>query len=132
MDAYEKLIMTMRNEAAKEIDLPSFGFAEMTSESSLNYNGLDFDEDDIIIADHLVEREVEVTATAKTESVEDHSHPLSPGSTGSAGGHYHDIKLNKKKVKIHSDLKEGDTVFGFMVDYEDDEKFLILCKVGGA
>ena len=131
MDAFEKIIMTMRNEAKNGVESSSFGIAEMTSENTLSYNGLDLEEDDIIIPDHLKEREIEATVEVKTESVADHSHPLSPGSTGDAGGHYHDIKLEKKKVKIGQGLKEGDSVFGIMIEYDDDEKFLILCKIGG-
>ena len=126
MNAYEKIIKTMREEAKNGVDLPSFGFAEMTSETSLNYNGLDFEEDDIVFAEHLKTREVKVTLN-KTIETEKYPEPEEEP------GHKHKVKinLNKEKVKVTTTLKEGDVVFGFIVDYDDDEKFLVLCKVGG-
>lgn len=117
MNAYEKLIMTIREESAKEVDLPSFGFATMTGEKTLNYNGLDLDEDDVIFADSLL-----------TPAVKKVDFEITQEQT------YHETHHNHgwtDKSKTMGKLNEGDTVFGIMVDYEDDEKFLVLCRVGG-
>lgn len=117
MDAYEKIIKTMRDEASKEINMPSFGFAEMTSEKSLIYNGLDFDEDDVIFADYLLSppvRKVDFEITQEQTYHETH--------------HNHGWTDKSKNVEK---LRAGDTVFGIMVDYDEDEKFLVLCRIGG-
>jgi len=88
---------------------------------------LTIDADFIDVCENVTERKIEITIQAKTESVEDHTHPLSPGSTGEAGGHEHDIKLTKKKITIHNALKVGDKVA--MLRRARGQKFLIIDKV---
>ena len=119
MDAFEKLIKTMRNEARQGIDLPSFGLAVMTSATSLSYNGLELEEDDIIIPDHLkhkVVKKVDFTIEDNVSSpnIGYHRHPWSDQS------------------QYTTTLAEGDTVFGFMIEQDDEPKFLVLCRIGGA
>lgn len=121
MDAYEKIIKTMREEAGKEAGdmLPSFGLAEMTGEKTLSFNGLDFDEEDVLFADYLLNRaikKVDFTIGDDTPS-ENEGHHVHPWTD---------------KSKYMSKLAAGDTVFGFIIDDDDDEKFLVLCRVGGA
>ena len=115
MNGYEKLIMTMRKEAKNGVNETSFGLAEMTGEKTLTYNGMDFDEDDLLFADHLLKPRLEVLDFENKKNIplpDDESH------------HYH--KWEDKSTYIEP-LKSGDIVFGLMID----EKFLVLCRVGG-
>lgn len=119
MDAYEKLIKTMRNEAAQGISLPSYGLAVMTSETTLSYNGLELEADDIIIPDHLAIKVVkkvdfEIEDDVPSPNVDHHRHTW------------------KDKSKFTELLAEGDVVFGFMIEQDDEQKFLIVCRIGGA
>lgn len=117
MDAYEKMLKTIREESEKAVKLPSYGIAEMTGEKTLTYNGMEFDEEDVIVADYLTERSVKtVDFTINQEQ------PLGEG-------HHNHTWTNKSVYRPK--LKSGDVVFGFLIDYEDDEKFLILCRIGG-
>lgn len=118
MDAYEKLIKTMRNEAKQGIDLPSYGLAVMTSETSLSYNGLELEEDDIIIPDHLSQKVVKKVDFTIEDNV----------SSPNIGYHRHPWTDNSQYTRL---LKEGDVVFGFMIEEDDDQKFLIVCRIGG-
>ena len=58
MNPYEKLIKTMREEAKNGVNMASFGLATMTGAKSLVYNGMDFDADDCLFADHLLKKRV--------------------------------------------------------------------------
>ena len=118
MDAYEKLIKTMRNEAQQGIELPSYGIATMTGLDSLSYNGLELEADDIIIPEHLSEKLVKKVDFTIEDNV------ASPNE----GYHRHPWTDKSKCIEA---LKEGDTVFGFMIDEDDEQKFLVLCRIGG-
>ena len=115
MDAYEKMIMTMRNEAQNSVQGSSFGLAVMTGTDTLTYNGLELDADDILIADHLTMRRL-----SRLDF-----------SIQSSGGTSHSHGWTDQSEYIEP-LAEGDIVFGVMIESDDDQKFLVLCRVGGA
>lgn len=119
MDAFEKMIKTMREEAKKGVKLPSFGLAEMTGADSLIYHGMKFEADDILVADHLTKKRLtKLDFEIKREyPIEDTEH------------HYHKWEDKSEYIKP---LKSGDVVFGFLINADDDEKFLVMCRVGGA
>ena len=118
MDAYEKLIKTMRDEASKGVDMPSYGMAVMTGADSLSYNGLELEVDDIIIPDHLA---IKWATEVDIEVDDDVSSP-------NEGHHRHTWT---DKTTYTKPLEEGDIVFGFMITEDDDQKFLIMCRIGG-
>lgn len=118
MDAYEKLLKTMRAEAKQGIDLPSYGLAVMTSDTTLTYNGLELEEDDIIIPDHLT------TKTVKKVDFTIEDNAPSPNE----GYHRHPWT---DKSEYTDEIGEGDIVFGFMIEQDDEQKFLIVCRIGG-
>lgn len=118
MNPYEKLIKTMREEAKNGVDSISMGLATMTGEKTLTYNGMEFDEDDILFSDHLTQKimkKVDFTIGDNTPSEHEgyHVHPWTD------------------KSKYISKLDEGDLVFGILIDTDDDQKFLVLCRIGG-
>ena len=115
MNGYEKLIMTMRKEAKNGVNETSFGLAEMTGEKTLSYNGMDFDEDDVLFADHLLKPRLEVLDFELKKNI-----PLPDDDEH----HYHKWKDESTYIEP---LKSGDVVFGLLVD----EKFLVLCRIGG-
>jgi hypothetical protein len=119
MNPYEKLIKTMREEAKNGVDMTSFGLATMTGEKTLTYNGMEFEEDDCLFADHLLKPRLEVLDFENKKNIpipDDEEH------------HYHKWKDNSTYIEP---LKSGDTVFGILIDTDDDQKFLVLCRVGG-
>jgi hypothetical protein len=118
MNPYEKLIKTMREEAQNGVDSVSMGLATMTGEKSLTYNGMEFDEDDLLFADHLTTRAVKKVDFTIEDNV------ASPNE----GYHRHPWT---DKSKYISKLDEGDVVFGILIDTDDDQKFLVLCRIGG-
>mgnify|MGYP006908893465 CR=1 FL=1 len=80
MNPYEKLIKTMREEAKNGVDSISMGLATMTGEKTLTYNGMEFDEDDILFSDHLTQKivkKVDFTIGDNTPSEHEgyHVHP---------------------------------------------------------
>lgn len=118
MDGYEKLLMVMRGEANRAVDMPSYGLAEMTGSDSLNYNGLEFESDDILIAEHLKERYLtKLDFQIHAQSKYDTDDPRYEAHTWT------------DKSKYSEELKKGDTVFGMMVADDDDVKFIVLAKV---
>lgn len=118
MNPYEKLIKTMREEAKNGVDSISMGLATMTGEKTLTYNGMEFDEDDILFSDHLTSRAVKKVDFTIEDNV------ASPNE----GYHRHPWT---DKSKYMSKLDEGDVVFGILIDTDDDQKFLVLCRIGG-
>jgi len=119
MNPYEKLIKTMREEAKNGVDSTSFGLATMTSATTLSYNGMEFEEDDILISDHLTQDIVtKVDFTIDDNTPSEHE-----------GYHVHPWTDKSKKIKK---LKRDDLVFGILIDADDDDqKFLVLCRIGG-
>lgn len=119
MNPYEKLIKTMRDEAKNGVNMASFGLATMTSANSLTYNGMEFEEDDILVADYLTQDLItKVDFTIGDNAPSEHE-----------GYHVHPWTDKSKKIKK---LKENDLVFGIIIDADDDDqKFLILCRIGG-
>lgn len=117
MNGYEKLIMILRDEAKKSVPGASYGLAVMTSSDTLTYNGLSLDADDIVFADHLQKKRL-----CKLDFEIDHEENLPEG--------HHNHGWEDKSTYIKP-LKEGDVVFGIMLNVDDDEKFLVLCRIGG-
>jgi len=118
MNPYEKLIKTMREEAKNGVDMASFGLAEMTGADSLTYNGMEFEADDCLFADHLLEKRLknldfEIGDDEPSEHEDHHIHPWTD------------------KSEYITELQSGDTVFGILIDTDEDQKFLVLCRVGG-
>lgn len=109
----------MREEAKNGVDSTSFGLATMTSATTLTYNGMEFEEDDILISDHLTQDIVtKVDFTIDDNTPSEHE-----------GYHVHPWTDKSKKIKK---LKRDDLVFGILIDADDDDqKFLVLCRIGG-
>lgn len=117
MDGYEKLIMVMRGEAKKGVPGSSYGLAVMAGADSLTYNGMSLDADDIVFADYLTKKRVN-----KLDFDIEKEEELPEG--------HHNHKWTDKSTYIKP-LKEGDVVFGIMLDVDDEQKFLVLCRIGG-
>lgn len=117
MNGYEKLIMIFRDEAKKSVPGSSYGLAVMTGDDTLSYNGLELDSDDVVFADYLTKKRL-----TKLDFEINQEEPL-PES-------HHNHEWTDKSTYIKS-LKEGDVVFGIMLDVDDEEKFLVLCRIGG-
>lgn len=54
MDAYEKLIKTIRNEGNRSRDLYPIKLATMTAAKTCTIGTLELDEDDLLVSEHLV------------------------------------------------------------------------------
>ena len=120
MNGVEKLIRVMRKEGSRNNPDPLV-LGEMVSKTKCNIRGMDFEGDDLYIAEHLLEHEVEVTITGwKTQS--------KSGGSGYAefASHNHDIEISKKKMTVQSSLKKGDTVLCYRIA---DDKYVIIEKV---
>ena len=116
MNAYEKLIKTMRNEAKNGVSGSSYGLATIT-DTGLTYNGMDFEDDDILYADYLTKpRLTTLDFLIKKEQPYEETH------------HNHDWKDKSEYIEP---LAAGDVVFGILIKADDDEKFLALCRIGG-
>lgn len=120
MNGIDKLVMVMRKEGERNNPDPLV-LGEMTASDKCNIKGMDFEGDDLYFADHLLDHEIDVTIEGwKTEA--------RSGGSGYAefASHDHDIKINKKKMKVHTTLKEGDTVLCYRIS---DDKYVIIEKV---
>ena len=118
MNPYEKLIKTMRQEAANGVESASFGLATMTGAKSLTYNGMEFDDDDCLFADHLLKKRVnKLDFKINDDTPSEHT------------GHH--VHTWEDKSEYITPLKIGDVVFGILIDTDDDKKFLVLCRIGG-
>ena len=121
MDAFEKMVIAMRQEGANK-NPPRITLAEMTSATTCDTGKEVLNADDLYVAEHLVKHEmVADIAESKTLKAE----------MDSAGepAHTHNVtKLTTKdtKLKVHSTLKKGDVVALYRLN---DEKYLILDKV---
>lgn len=118
MNPYEKIIKTMRNEANNGVEKSSFGLAVMTGADSLTYNGMEFEAEDCLFADHLLEKRLKnldfkINDDTPSENEGHHVHPWTD------------------KSKYIPALKSGDTVFGILISTDEDQKFLVLCRIGG-
>lgn len=118
MNAYEKLLKTMREEAANGVASSSYGLATMTGTDSLNYKSMEFEADDCLFADHLLEKRLkkldfDIEDNEPSEHEGKHIHPWTD------------------KSEYIPKLKSGDVVFGILIDTDDDQKFLVLCRIGG-
>ena len=118
MNPYEKLIKTMRQEAANGVTPASYGLATMTGADSLTYNGMEFESEDCLFADHLLEKRLKkldfkIGDNEPSEHEGKHIHPWTD------------------KSEYIPKLKSGDVVFGILIDTDEDQKFLVLCRIGG-
>ena len=115
MNAYEKLLMTMRTEAGRSVKTASAGLAVMTGDRTLSYNGLELEEEDILIADHL-----------KVKRMKQFDLEIRESYGSSEVMHTHGWVDHSEYIEP---LKEGDIVYGTMLGTEDDRKFLVLCRI---
>jgi hypothetical protein len=120
MNGMEKLIKVMRKEGSRNNPDPLV-LGEMTAKDKVEIKGMEFEGDDLYIAEHLLDQEVEV-------SFENWKTQTKSGGTGYAefASHYHEIDVSKNKMKIHSTLKKGDLVLCYRVA---DDKYVIIEKV---
>lgn len=106
MNGYEKLIMTIRKEGARN-NPPSLFFGEMTSKDECLIGSLTLDKDDLLFAEHLTKKmvsEVDIKADDKGVS-----------KTG----------INDKSKYIEP-LKKGDKVLLYKIN---SEKYVVIEKV---
>ena len=106
MNGYEKLIMTIRKEGARN-NPPSIFIGEMTSKNECLIGSLTLDKDDLLFAEHLTKKivsEIDIKADDKKVS-----------KTG----------INDKSKYIKP-LKKGDKVLLYKIN---SEKYVVIEKV---
>ena len=106
MNGYEKLIMTIRKEGARN-NPPSLFLGEMTSKDECLIGSLTLDKDDLLFAEHLTKKvvsEIDIKADDKGVS-----------KTG----------INDKSKYIEP-LKKGDKVLLYKIN---SEKYVVIEKV---
>ena len=106
MNGYEKLIMTIRKEGARN-NPPSLFLGEMTSKDECLIGSLTLDKDDLLFAEHLTKKvvsEIDIKADDKGVS-----------KTG----------INDKSKYIEP-LKKGDQVLLYKIN---SEKYVVIEKV---
>ena len=106
MNGYEKLIMTIRKEGARN-NPPSLFLGEMTSKDECLIGSLTLDKDDLLFAEHLTKKVVsEIDIKADDKSV---------SKTG----------INDKSKYIEP-IKKGDKVLLYKIN---SEKYVVIEKV---
>jgi len=121
MNGIEKLIKTMRIEGSRNNPSPLV-LGEMTSPKKCNIKGMEFEGDDLYIAEHLMKHEIEVSITdwnTKPKSGETTTYLDFIARLG-------EVELDKTKVTVSSSLKAGDTVLCYRIA---DDKYVIIEKV---
>lgn len=106
MNGYEKLIMTIRKEGARN-NPPSIFIGEMTSKNECAIGSLSLDKEDLLFAEHLTKKivsEIDIKADDKKVS-----------KTG----------INDKSKYIEP-LKKGDKVLLYKVS---EEKYVVIERV---
>lgn len=120
MNGMEKLIKVMRREGSRNNPDPLV-LGEMTASDKVDIRGMEFEGEDLYIAEHLLDHDVEISINGwKTQA--------KSGGSGYAefASHDHDIEISKKSVKVHSTLKAGDLVLCYRIA---DDKYVIIEKV---
>ena len=107
MDAYEKMIRIMRSEGSRK-NIPKLILGEMKSNKKCMADGMELDEDDLYISEHLTERQV-VEINIKVDS----------------DGYVKSDGKNDKSEYIEP-LEEGDIVLLYKIS---NEKYVIIDKV---
>lgn len=120
MNSYEKIIKIMREQGTKNAGKNPFSLGIMKDKNVCEIKGMEFDftEGELIIADHLMEREAEISFSGwETEST--------GGGSGETAfeAHKHDIKAEKKKITVNTSLKAGDIVLCAPVS---DEQYAVI------
>ena len=109
MNAYEKIIKTMRSEAGRTKQGFALKIAEMTSPNSCKIGQIELDKDDIYVSEHLTKR----VLNKLDFNIE------------SSGGTSHVHKWSDKS-EYFSPLKKGDIV---LVAQISNLKFVIIDKL---
>lgn len=100
MNGYERIIILMREQGAVK-NPASLQLAEMTSATTCKIEDLKLEADDLLIAEHLTDYEIEIES-------ED------------------DLEVPNMKIKVHGALKKGDLV---LVQRMSDEQYIIIEKL---
>ena len=96
MDGMEKLIRVMRKEGSRNNPDPLV-LGEMTAKDKVSIKGMEFEGDELYIAEHLLDQEIEVSFEGwKTQS--------KSGGSGYAefASHNHEIDVSKKKMTVQT------------------------------
>ena len=119
MNGYERIINLMREQGAVK-NPASLQLAEMTSATTCKIGDLDIEADDLLIAEHLTDYEIEI-------DIESEGDLEAPTTTVSQ--HAHTVKSmtsKNTKIKVHGALKKGDLV---LVQRMSDEQYVIIEKL---
>lgn len=119
MNGYERIINLMREQGAVK-NPASLQLAEMTSATTCKIGDLKLEADDLLIAEHLTDYEIEIDIEsegdleAPTTTVSQHAHAVKS------------MKSKNTKIKVHGALKKGDLV---LVQRMSDEQYVIIEKL---
>lgn len=102
MNGYERIINLMREQGAVK-NPTSLQLAEMTSATTCKIGDLKLEADDLLIAEHLTDYEIEIDIESEGE-----------------------LKVKNTKIKVHGALKKGDSV---LIQRMSDEQYVIIEKL---
>lgn len=103
MNGYEQIINLMRQQGAVK-NPASLQLAEMTSATTCKIGDLKLEADDLLIAEHLTDYEIEIESDLEA-----------PTTTAS-----------QHTIKVHAALKKGDLV---LIQRMSDEQYIIIEKL---
>lgn len=109
MNSTERLINIMRQQGAVQ-NPPRLALGEMLSEDTCRVGGCTLDKDDLLIAEHLLQRDLTISATM----------------TATIGTEQKDVALTKQTVSTKDKLKAGDEVLLYRIS---EDKYVIIEKV---
>lgn len=119
MNGYERIIKMMREQGA--VNNPaSLQLGEMTSAKTCKIGDLKLDADDLLIAEHLTDYEIEIDIEsegdleAPTTTVSQHAHAVKS------------MTSKNTKIKVHGAPKKGDLVLVYRLS---DEQYAIIDKM---
>lgn len=119
MNGYERIIKMMREQGA--VNNPtSLQLGEMTSATTCKIGDLKLEADDLLIAEHLTDYEIEIDIEsegdleAPTTTVSQHAHAVKS------------MTSKNTKIKVHGALKKGDLV---LAQRMSDEQYIIIEKM---
>lgn len=105
MNGYEQIINLMRKQGAVK-NPASLQLAEMTSATTCKIGDLKLEADDLLIAEHLTDYEIEIDIESDLEA-----------QTTTASQH---------AIRVHGALKKGDLV---LIQRMSDEQYVIIEKL---
>lgn len=109
MNSTERLINIMRQQGAVQ-NPPRLLLGEMLSEDTCRASGCALDKDDLLIAEHLLPRDLTVSATM----------------AATIGAESKDVTLTDQSISTKDKLKAGDEVLLYRIS---EDKYVIIEKV---